>query len=134
MSTEPLGIPEVGLQLLQSDLQRLEHRLRDEKFARELYRALAGNRWEKDGEAVALSWKRAEEFVNALRKGHGQPPLQLFQTGGEGEVDSTVQGELEPLGWKFEPVDTSEPDPAHLDSPEDSPPRDHGERMRERRS
>jgi hypothetical protein len=133
MSTEPAGIPEVGLQLLQSDLQRLEDRLRDEKFSRELYRALAGNRWEKDGEAVALSWKRAEEFVNALRKGHDRPPLELFQTGGEGQLDSTVRAALEPLGWKVEPLDTSEPDPAHLDSPEDSPPRDHGQRMRERR-
>jgi hypothetical protein len=128
-----MGIPEVGLQLLQSDLQRLEDRLHDEKFARELYRALAGNRWEKDGEAVALSWKRAEEFVNALRKGHDRPPLQLFQTGGEGNLDSTVLAALEPLGWKVEPLDTSEPDPAHLDSPEDSPPRDQGQRMRERR-
>ena len=128
-----MGIPEVGLQLLQSDLQQLEDHLRDEKFARELYRALAGNRWEKDGEAVALSWKRAEEFVNALRKGHDRPPLPLFQTGGEGTLDNTVLAALEPLGWKVEPLDTSEPDPAHLDSPEDSPPRDQGKRMRERR-
>ncbi|MEA2419709.1 MAG: hypothetical protein QOE60_1915 [Thermoleophilaceae bacterium] len=128
-----MAIPEVGLQLLQSDLQRLEDRLRDERFARELYRALADNRWEKDGEVVALSWKRAEEFINALRKGHGRPPLVLAQTGGEGQVDDTVRTALEPLGWKIEPLDTSDPDPAHLDSPEDSPPRDHGARMRERR-
>jgi hypothetical protein len=128
-----MGTPEVGLQLLQSDLQRLEDRLREEKFARELYRALSGNRWEKDGEAVAFSWKRAEELVNALRKGHARPPLSLFQTGGEGEVDSTVRSALEPLGWRVEPLDTGEHDPTHLDSPEDSPPRDHGERMRERR-
>jgi hypothetical protein len=128
-----MGSPETGLQLLQSDLQQREDRLRDEKFARELYRALAGNRWEKDGEAVALSWKRAEEFINALRKGHSQPPLQLVQTGGEGELDSTVLATLEPLGWRVEALETGEPDPAHLESPADSPPRDHGERMRERR-
>jgi hypothetical protein len=128
-----MAIPEVGLQLLQSDLQRLEDRLRDEKFARELYRSLADNRWEKDGEVVALSWKRAEELINALRRGHNRPPLQLFQTGGEGEVSDTVRAELERLGWRFEPLDTSRSDPAHLDSPEDSPPRDHGQRMRERR-
>jgi hypothetical protein len=128
-----MAIPEVGLQLLQSDLQRLEDRLRDEKFARELYRALTDNRWEKDGESVALSWKRAEELINALRRGHNRPALQLFQTGGEGEVSDTVRSELERLGWKYEPLDTGHRDPAHLDSPEDSPPRDHGERMRERR-
>jgi hypothetical protein len=56
------GIPEVGLQLLQADMQALEDRMRDEKFARELYRALADNRWSKDDETVALSWKRAEDW------------------------------------------------------------------------
>jgi hypothetical protein len=34
------GIPEVGLQLLQADLQDVGDRMRDEKFCRELYRAL----------------------------------------------------------------------------------------------
>jgi len=116
-------IPEIGLQLLQSDLQQLEERLRDEKFAHELYRALADNRWEKDGEAVALSWKRAEELINALRKGHNRPPLELAQTGGEGEVSATVRAELERLGWRVEPLDTTGRDAAHLDSPPDSPPR-----------
>ncbi|HEX2126291.1 MAG TPA: hypothetical protein VHF45_07010, partial [Thermoleophilaceae bacterium] len=47
------GIPEVGLQLLQSDLQQLENRIRDEKFCFELYRALADNKWSKQGESVA---------------------------------------------------------------------------------
>jgi hypothetical protein len=116
-------VPEIGLQLLQSDLQQLEERIRDEKFARELYRALADNRWEKDGEAVALSWKRAEEFINGLRKGHNRPPLELAQTGGEGEVSATVRAELERRGWRVEPLDTSRRDPSHLDSPADSPPR-----------
>jgi hypothetical protein len=61
--------PEVALQLLQANLQRLPDRIRDEKLARELYCALAGNRWSKDGEVVALSWKRAANLVNALRRG-----------------------------------------------------------------
>jgi len=39
------GIPEVGLQLLQADLQRLEDRIPDEKFGVELYRGLADNEW-----------------------------------------------------------------------------------------
>jgi hypothetical protein len=118
-----MTIPEVGLQLLQSDLQRLEDRIRDEKFARELYRALADNRWEKDGEVVALSWKRAEELINALRRGHDRPPLELDQTGGEGEVSNTVRAELEPFGWRITPLDTSRRDPSHLDSPADPAPR-----------
>jgi hypothetical protein len=115
------GIPEVGLQLLQADLQRLEDRIRDEKFCIELYRALTDNRWSKEGESVALSWKRAEELINGLRRAHGREPLQLAQTGKEGYVDSTIRQAFEPLGWKIDPLDTGSHDPAHLDSPEDPP-------------
>jgi hypothetical protein len=117
------GIPEVGLQLLQADMQRLEDRMRDEKFCTELYRALADNRWSKEGESVALSWKRAEELINAVRRGHDEDPLELAQTGGEGQVARTVREEFESLGWTIEPLDTGGHDPAHLDSPKDSPPR-----------
>ena len=115
------GIPEVGLQLLQSDLQRLEDRVRDEKFCLELYRALADNKWSKDGESVALSWKRAEEVINAVRRGHGKEPLELAQTGSEGHVDRTIREAFELLGWQIEPLDTGGHDPAHLDSPKDPP-------------
>jgi hypothetical protein len=115
------GIPEVGLQLLQSDLQRLEDRVRDEKFCLELYRALADNKWSKDGESVALSWKRAEEVINAVRRGHGKEPLELAQTGSEGHVDRTIREVFEPLGWRIEPLDTGGHDPAHLDWPKDPP-------------
>jgi hypothetical protein len=115
------GIPEVGLQLLQSDLQRLEDRVRDEKFCLELYRALADNKWSKDGESVALSWKRAEEMINAVRREHGKEPLELAQTGSEGHVDRTIHDAFKPLGWRIEPLDTGAHDPAHLDSPKDPP-------------
>jgi len=50
-----MGIPEVAIQLLQADLQQLPERIRDEKFSRELYGALANNRWSKDGNEVAMS-------------------------------------------------------------------------------
>jgi hypothetical protein len=127
-------MPEVAMQLLQSDMQRLEDRMRDEKFARELYRALTDNKWTKEGETVALSWKRAEELINAVRRGLGAPPLVLAETGGEGTVDRSVREELEPLGWTIEPLDTSRHDPAHLGSPEDPPPDDAAlKRLRRRR-
>ena len=116
------GIPEVGLQLLQADMQRVGDRMRDEKFSTELYRALADNKWSKDGETVALSWKRAEELINAVRRGLGEEPLALAQTGGEGTVDRSVREEFEPLGWTIAPLDTGRNDPAHLGSPEDPPP------------
>jgi hypothetical protein len=105
MEVGSFGIPEVALQLLQTDMQRLDDRIRDEKFSRELYRALADNKWTKEGETVALSWKRAEELINAVRR-------EAF----------------EPLGWRIEPLDTSTHDPAHLSSPEDPPPQSGGRR------
>ena len=117
------GIPEVGLQLIQADLQDVGDRMRDEKFCRELYRALADNKWSKEGEAVALSWKRAEELINAVRRGLGEKPLTLAQTGGEGTVDRTIREEFAPRGWTIEPLDTSEHQEVHLASPEDPPPR-----------
>jgi hypothetical protein len=122
METGRFGIPEVALQLLQTDMQRLEDRMRDDKFARELYRALANNRWTKEDESVALSWKRAEELINAVRRGLGAAPLVLAETGGEGVVDRSISAAFEPLGWRIEPLDTGRQDPAHLASPADPPP------------
>src|SRR3954465_10752944 len=119
MTDTTFGIPEVGLQLLQADLQRAGDRMRDEKFCTELYRALADNKWSKEGESVALSWKRAEELINAVRRGLGEKPLVLAQTGGGGPVARSVREEFEPLGWKIEPLDTGTHDPDHLASPED---------------
>src|SRR2546423_13252832 len=107
MTTEPtFGMPEVGLELLQADMQRLEDRMRDEKFSRELYRALADNKWSKEGESVALSWKRAEELINAVRRGLGEEPLVLAETGGEGAVGRSVREEFEPPGWAVQPLGT----------------------------
>jgi hypothetical protein len=106
------------MQLLQSDVLRLEDGVRDEK-SRMSCIALADNQWAKEDETVALSWKRAEELINAVRRGLGVPPLQLAQTGGEGTVDRTTREAFEPLGWSIEPLDTSAHDPVHLDSPED---------------
>jgi hypothetical protein len=122
MEATRFGFPEVAMQLLQTDMQRLEDRMRDEKFARELYRALANNVWSKEGESVALSWKRAEELINAVRRGLRAPPLVLAETGGEGTVDRSIREAFEPLGWTIEPLDTSEHVDAHLESPEDPPP------------
>lgn len=121
-----MTIPEVAIQLLQADLQQIPERIRDEKFARELYCALAGNRWSKDDEAVAFSWKRAANFVNALRRGHARPELPLYQSGCEGVLDRTVLHELVPRGWSVEPLDTSHHDPAHVDDYPSPPPQAGG--------
>jgi hypothetical protein len=115
--------PDVAIQLLQADLQRLPDRIRDEKFATELYCALASNRWSKDGEEVVFSWRRAANFVNALRRGHAREALPLYRSGCEGELDRTVLDELTPLGWEVERADTSRHDPAHADDFPSPPPR-----------
>jgi hypothetical protein len=108
----------VAIQLLQADIQQLPERIRDNKFSRELYCALANNRWSKDGEEVAMSWKRAANLVNAMRRGHNRPNLPLYATGCEGKVDSPIRREVvERFGWNVEPLDTGEHDPVHVDDP-----------------
>jgi hypothetical protein len=116
--------PEILEQELRRDLETLPDRLEDEKYSRGLYRALASNGWMKEGlpGRVALSWRRAEELVNELREQVGQEPLVLEATGREGEVSDDVQEELGLLGWRWQPLDTSHHDPAHLASAEDPPP------------
>jgi hypothetical protein len=115
---------------LVADLESLRERLADEKFARELYRALTRTRWTKDGRDghVALSFKLAEEIINQLRAEIGREPLPLEATGGEGTVDPTAEEELGRRGWRWEPLDTSRHDPGHLASPEDPPPPHAGQK------
>jgi len=114
-------------QQLIDDLATLRERLTDEKFCTELYGALAGGHLTKDGQAVAPSWGRAEAIVNALRQ--GREPLTLAQTGGEGEASHLVLGELDRLGWRWRPRDTSTHDPDHASRPASPPPPDAGERQ-----
>jgi hypothetical protein len=116
---------------LLDDLDEIAERAADEKFARELYRALTRNVWTKESETepISPSFQRAERLVNTWRKRHGQPPLGLAQSGGEGEVDRTVEAELGARGWTHRPLPTDRNDPAHVGLGESPPPRGHGERM-----
>lgn len=124
--------PEALEHHLTNDLATLGDRLVDEEFCLQLYRALAGNALSpaSDGHSgrVSLSWRRSEDIVNELRERVGRPPMALAQTGGEGEVSSTVSDELGRLGWILRPRDTSEHDDAHLASAHDPPPAEQGER------
>jgi hypothetical protein len=108
---------------LVNDIQTLGDMVADDSFYAELYRSLAGVRWFNGDAHVTLSWKRAEELVNAVREGHGHPALQLAQTGGEGEVSERVADALSGLGWTAKPLDTSQHDDSHVDSRPDAPPR-----------
>ena len=117
---------------LTSDLATLGERLADEQFCSDLYRALAGNALSPAGDGqsgrLALSWRRSEDIVNDLRERAGRERMTLAQTGGEGDVSSTVSGELGRLGWTLRARDTSEHDDAHLASAADPPPAEQGER------
>ncbi|MDP8907925.1 MAG: hypothetical protein M3N47_02150 [Chloroflexota bacterium] len=117
---------------LTNDLATLGDRLIDAEFCSDLYRAIAGNALslasDGQGARLSLSWKRAEDLVNELRRGVGREPMSLAQTGGEGEVDGTVAAELKRLGWKLRPRVTSQHDDAHLGSAPGPPPADQGER------
>lgn len=111
-------------QELRHDLAAIEDRFaKDNSFSRDLYRALANNTWRKDGSDghVALSWGKAEELVNELRARVAQDPLELEQTGGEGEVADAVRTELESLGWRSRPLDTSRHDAQHVSQAEEPP-------------
>src|SRR3954468_3423287 len=118
-------------QELLSDLEAMPERLADEEFCLDLYRALANNAWRKAGHdgRLSLSWKRADEFINAVRERHGLPPVERAQSGGEGEVSDLIREALGPRGWTWEPLDTSEHQPDHVTSAEDPPPPDQGERQ-----
>ncbi len=115
---------------LADDLAGLLERFRDEEWCTELYRALGGAAWSRQDGAehrVAMSWSRAEELVNGLRRQAGREPLELAQTGGEGAISDVVAEELARLGWRGEPVDTSQHDPQRLTQPESPPPKGTGE-------
>ena len=121
--------PDVLEERLERDIDSLGDRLDDEKFCTELYRALADVKWEHgDDGAVAVSWKRAEEIINAARAKRNRPALTLAQTGGEGRLDDDVTEPLGAHGWTPHPLDTGRHDDAHVDSPEDPPPPDAGAR------
>jgi hypothetical protein len=116
---------------LLDDLDAIAERVADEKFATALYRAVTRSIWHREGEDEALSpsFQRAGWLVNRWRERHGQAPLDLDNTGGEGEVDDTVAGELGARGWTHRPLDTSRHHPGHEGLGESPPPPDHGERM-----
>lgn len=119
-------------QELVNDLMRLGDRFADDEFCADLYRALARNAWRKDAGPegrLALSFSRAEQVVNELRARHGQEPVTLAQTGGEGDVSDLAAGELGRLGWRGEAVDTSTHDPERLTHPASPPPPEQGERQ-----
>ena len=112
------------------DLDSLEQRLVDREFASDVYRALTNNIWRKqDGPEghISISWSRAEEIVNELRARRGEDPLELAQTGGEGDVSRSVADELGRLGWSSTPLNTGRADPEHATKPESAPPPEQGE-------
>ncbi len=125
MSEQQRVPPEELEAQLRADLHEIRERVADEKFARELYRALADRAWHRadayDVGHVVLSWKAAEELINELRAEVGRPPMVLAQTGGEGELDDDPERELGRLGWRSHPARTDQHDPGHLRSPEDPP-------------
>ena len=120
---------------LRQDLTALEDRFaNDNQFSHDLYRALANITWHKQGAGghVSLSWGKAEELVNELRARVAQDPLELAQTGGEGDVAETVRRDLEALGWSVRPLNTSRHDPQHVAREEGEPRAEGGNEALER--
>lgn len=109
-----------------------DEELHDDSFAGELYRGLANHRLvdpdDPERRQVSLSWRRAEEVVNGLRRHVGEEPLTLAQTGGEGSVTERVEAALTRLGWSVRPLDTSSHDSSHVSEPNSPGPKGQGER------
>lgn len=130
MASEPR--PEETEQELERDLRELSGALREDAFAGELYRGLANHRIvdpdDPQRRQVALSWRRAEDVINRLRRHVGEEPLTLAQTGGESWVTERVEEALTRLGWSVQPLDTSSHDPSHVSEPNSPPPKGEGER------
>lgn len=103
---------------LHDDLLRLRETLWDEEFGAELYRALTNRVWQRDGQEgeVALSWRRAADLVDELRREVDRPPLGLEATGGEGELSDRVAAALGALGWSSRALDTSRHEEVHVTS------------------
>jgi hypothetical protein len=118
--------------LLLDDLDVEGERGSDEKFCSELYRALTRNVWRTDRDPegeLSPSFQRAEWLVNEWRARRGAEPMLLAQTGGEGDVDRTVEDVLGRLGWTHRPLATDRDHPSHLGLDASPPPPDQGERM-----
>jgi hypothetical protein len=111
--------------ILLNDLQTLRDMVeRDDSFDEDLYRALTGTQWHREGGGhVSFSFKRAEEIVNGQRARKGLDPLTLNQTGGEGTVSERIAGGLRDQGWNPRPLDPDVHDDSHIDSRPDAPPR-----------
>jgi hypothetical protein len=107
----------------------LRDRTTKDKFAEELYRAMASRRWahEGGGEPISFSWGRSEEIVNSLREQVGEEPLELAQSGDEGELSDDVREELERRGWYAKPFNPNEHQQRHVTEPHGPPPRKEGE-------
>src|SRR3954452_20938631 len=111
---------------LLDDLLEVHERFADEKFCHELYRALTrtklSTRSVSDGH-VTLIFTQAEGMINELRGRRGQDDLTLAQTGGEGEVGSTVRDILTERGWSIAPASAGGGhDPGHGAGAEQPPP------------
>jgi hypothetical protein len=124
--------PEETEQELERDLGELSDAVREDAFAGELYRGLANHRLvdpnDPQRRQVALSWRRAEEVVNRLRRQVGEEPLTLAQTGGESWLTERVEEALTNLGWSIRPLDTSSHDTSHVSAPNSPGPKGQGER------
>lgn len=78
---------------------------KDADKALELYQALAGQMWLKDGEEYFLTFKEAAELVALIRTESGCPEEDFqdyYLAGGEGEVSDWVYSRAEALGYTLE--------------------------------
>jgi hypothetical protein len=86
---------------LEKDLNEsaeIKERVKDDRFANELYAALCNVDWYKDDISWACSWRYSGGLVADLRD-RGEDYLDFYCNGGEGAVSEEVAEALAKLGW-----------------------------------
>jgi hypothetical protein len=84
--------------MLEIDLEQLRDKLKDRKYAEDLYGALCNNEFIKDGKEWSCTWRYAGGMIARLR-GEGEDYLDYYCTGNEGFITEEVKKDLETLGW-----------------------------------
>jgi hypothetical protein len=84
--------------MLEVDLEQLRDKLKDRKYAEDLYSALCNNEFTKEGKEWSCTWRYAGGMIARLR-GEGEDYLDYYCIGNEGNITEQVKEDLEALGW-----------------------------------
>jgi len=83
------------------DLRKLKGKVQDRMYAEELYAAMCNMCWQHVSDVTNVfgcTWRSAGGIVADLR-GLGEKYTDFYCTGGEGDVTSRIEKDLNRIGW-----------------------------------